>query len=154
MNYSIDTNTIDKQIKVHTGSGKVKIVIRVTGRGRQSFFDDKREVRIYTRTLILGDDLRIKKIYEDENSNCWFTDVQTAKRIADRYGKYEGQRIQGRRNDEIDRALRELERALKRAASPKPRPTRTRRSSGGAGAGLALGALAGLIIGAAIDARK
>jgi len=156
MNYSIDSGSIKEQVKVHTGGGRIKVVIRVTGFGQQSFFEAKREVRIYTRTLVLGSDMRIKKIYEDSNGDCWWTDVNTAKRLADRYGRREGQLVVlvDTKDRELAEALRELERIVSRRTRPSTSTsttTSTRRSSR-TSTGAVVGAIIGTIIGGAIGA--
>lgn len=158
MSYSIDSNSIRTQVKVHTGNDKVKVVIRVVGQGQQSFFAEKKEVRIYTRTLLLDSDLRIKKIFEDVNGNCWMLDVSTAKRLADRFGRREGQKVVlvDTNDKEISDALNELERLIRGRRVPvaprAPRvPRAPRTSRAGTTTGAVIGGILGGILGSAFD---
>lgn len=155
MNYDIQSSTIKEQVKVHT-TGTIKIVIRVTAQGRRSFFDEYKEVRVYTRTLVLDDNMKIKRVFEDSNGDCWWTDVDRAKRLADRYGKREGQRVVlvDTKDEELAEALRELERVFRRRSRPSTRTSTTpsTRRSSRTSTGAVVGAIIGTIIGGAIGA--
>lgn len=150
MNFT-DCKNFQEEIKVHSGSGTTKVVIRITCEARKSYFESSSRVRIYTRTLILDKELKVKRVFDDQASSFWMTDMDRAKRMADRYGSRVGQRIEIRYNssEEFRRAVRELEESLR----PRPAPTipRPRRTGTGAAVGAAIGILLGAAIGAATE---